>query len=240
MAQGQVHLDAAGGGRVVHDLALSDGRLAVARTAGPLQGRTEGAVAWVCTSGGEGRLAVDDEAIDVASRGTVFDAPGASAYVAPGSTFAIDGDVEAVIVWRTWPRQETSRLLDAAEVVEEDRGSGASARRVRTYLPQGPLIAGETLNPPGGWSSYPPHRHEHEEVYVYRFAPAGGFGVAVNYDTDGDSARIVRDGDVQRIARGYHPVVAAPGYAMYYLWALAGESERLTPELDPAHAWANG
>ena len=32
----------------------------------------------------------------------------------------------------------------------------------------------------------------------------------------------MHDGHVQRIASGYHPVVAAPGYAMYYLWALAG------------------
>ena len=48
---------------------------------------------------------------------------------------------------------------------------------------------------------------------------------------------IVRDGHVQRIASGYHPVVAAPGYAMCYLWALAGESTTLTPAYDPVHAW---
>ena len=49
------------------------------------------------------------------------------------------------------------------------RGDGATQRRVRTYVPEGELIVGETLNPPGGWSSYPPHRHDHEELYLYRF-----------------------------------------------------------------------
>ena len=45
---------------------------------------------------------------------------------------------------------------------------------------------GETLNPPGNWSSYPPHKHDQhnppeevalEEVYLFRVEPAGGFGV---------------------------------------------------------------
>ena len=34
-----------------------------------------------------------------------------------------------------------------------------------------------------------------------------------------------------------YTVVAAPGYAMCYLWALAGESTTLTPSYDPVHAW---
>ena len=93
------------------------------------------------------------------------------------------------------------------------------------------------MNQPGGWSSWPPHRHEHEEVYVYRFDPAQGFGVALTYGGATELARIVHDGHVQRIPSGYHPVVAAPGYAMYYLWALAGQSDSLTPILDPVHAW---
>ena len=48
-----------------------------------------------------------------------------------------------------------------------------------------PLIAGETVKPPGGWSSWPPHRHEHEEVYLYRFDPAQGFGISMSYGERG-------------------------------------------------------
>jgi 5-deoxy-glucuronate isomerase len=48
------------------------------------------------------------------------------------------------------------------------------------------------------------------------------------------------------IPGGYHPVVAAPGYRLYYLWAIgacAGSPRALATFDDPAHAWlarANG
>ena len=53
------------------------------------------------------------------------------------------------------------------------------------------MIVGETINPPGNWSSYPPHKHDRlvpgvevplEEVYHYRFSPAGGFAIQRVYD----------------------------------------------------------
>jgi 5-deoxy-glucuronate isomerase len=129
-------------------------------------------------------------------------------------------------------------------------GTGNWARTIRTIL--GPddeaarLILGETLNPPGNWSSYPPHKHDRnappdevalEEVYLYRFEPAAGFGVQLVYDDTDERARIVRDGDVVAIPSGYHPVVAAPGYALYYLWVMAGEGREMAPYLEPPHAW---
>jgi 5-deoxy-glucuronate isomerase len=215
-----------------------DSRLAVGRGSGGLRGSTEGAVAWLLVERGSGRLTVDDLSAEVAGRTDVFDEPGWSAIVPPDTDFAVDGDLDVTIVWRDGRFPLPARLIAPDEIAEEDRGSGANARRVRTYVGEGPIIAGETLNPPGGWSSYPPHRHEHEEVYLYRFQPAEGFGVAVMYEDSDDKATVVRDGTVQRISRGYHPVVAAPGYTMYYLWALAGASETLTPEFDPVHAWA--
>src|SRR5437667_126034 len=47
------------------------------------------------------------------------------------------------------------------------------------------LIVGETTNPPGNWSSAPPHKHDRygdgevamEEVYVYKLNPQQGFGL---------------------------------------------------------------
>jgi len=47
----------------------------------------------------------------------------------------------------------------------------------------------------------------------------------------------VRDGDAVLISRGYHPVAAAPGYSLYYLWVLAGEQRQLVVFEDPAHRW---
>jgi 5-deoxy-glucuronate isomerase len=216
------------------EVLLEPPRLGVIRGAGAMTARAEGCVAWVLVDGGGGVMTVDGERVEVSPRRAVFAEPGWSAYLGSGSTVAFDGDLTWTAVWREDSTGAT-RIIDPATISTEDRGSGASARRVRTYLPEGRIIAGETLNPPGGWSSYPPHRHEHEEVYLYRFAPSDGFGVAVEYD-DRDAARVVRDGSVQRITSGYHPVVAAPGYEMYYLWALAGDSDVLTSEFDPVHA----
>ena len=130
-----------------------------------------------------------------------------------------------------------SRLISPEEVTDEERGEGATLRRVRTYVGEGPLIVGETLSPGGLWSSYPPHRHAHEEIYLYRFDPPNGFGLQMRSESDDDEhAVVVRDGRIERITSGRHPVVAAPGATLYYLWALAGDEDTLTTELDPRSA----
>ena len=48
---------------------------------------------------------------------------------------------------------------------------------------------------------------------------------------------VVRDGDVVVLPYGYHPVAAAPGYSLYYLWAMVGAERRLALYEDPAHRW---
>jgi 5-deoxy-glucuronate isomerase len=215
----------------------ADGRLGVARTVGPAHGHTADAVAWIVVERGAGRLVAGDAEADVHGREDVFDGPGWSAIVGRTTEFAIEGDVAATTVWCTADRDVTTRIVDPGEVAEEERGDGATRRRVRTYVAEGPLIVGETLNPPGGWSSWPPHRHEHEECYLYRFSPPHGFGVHVGFDDAGaepvDQPVLVRDGHIERITRGWHPVVAAPGATMYYLWALAGDADAVDTRVDP-------
>lgn len=119
------------------------------------------------------------------------------------------------------------------------------------------LTVGETYNPPGSWSTYPPHRHDrdrpedggeppetqHEEVYVFRFTPVQGFGLARIYaeataSPGADQTLSFEHGDVLAVLQGYHTVCAAPGYHLHYLWALAGQGHG--PALsrpDPAHLW---
>jgi len=219
-----------------HAVLLEPPRLGVACGGGPVVLQPDMAqVAWVLVEGGEGELHLADARIAVRGRDTVFDGAGWSALLAPGAEAVLAGDLRWTVVWRALDgRTLESRVLAPDDVIQEHRGDGSCARLVRTYLPEGALIAGETVNPPGGWSSYPPHRHEQEEVYLYRFAPPHGFGVTVEYDDDRNDARMVRDGSVQRIRRGYHPVVAAPAAAMAYVWVLAGDHDVLTPEFDPA------
>ena len=108
---------------------------------------------------------------------------------------------------------------------------------------------GEGMIPSGNWSGYPPHRHEKnnppvelamEETYFYRFDPVQGFGIQKVYQPDGsvDETYTVRNNDTVAIADGYHPLCGAPGYQMYYLWTMAGDSGRgLVSTQDPAHSW---
>lgn len=216
-----------------------DGRLGAARTDGCVSGTTDAALAWLIVEDGSGRLRAASDEIEVVGRADVFERAEWSVLVGPGTRFELDGDLRATVVWRATERSTPTRAIDPTSVQVEARGEGATARRVRTYVSEGELIVGETLNPPGGWSSYPPHRHEHEELYLYRFDPAFGFGVHVSYDDSADSAavaRVVRDGSIERITDGYHPVVAAPAAAMYYLWALAGDHDTVDTRIDPLYA----
>jgi 5-deoxy-glucuronate isomerase len=114
------------------------------------------------------------------------------------------------------------------------------------------LLVGETINIPGNWSSYPPHKHDtdnppreavYEEVYFFSVKPVGGFGIQRIYERTNekdtlDEVFAVEDGDTVIIPRGYHPVVAAPGYQLGYIWALCGTGHAYGAwNDDPAHAW---
>jgi 5-deoxy-glucuronate isomerase len=78
-----------------------------------------------------------------------------------------------------------------------------------------------------------------EEVYLYRIDPPRGFGLQRIYSPDGglDEPLVLKDRMAVGIRSGYHPVVSAPGYRLYYLWFLAGESRELIAYDDPDHAW---
>ena len=110
------------------------------------------------------------------------------------------------------------------------------------------ILGGETLNPVSNWSSAPPHRHDEdnipiesdmEEVYFFKLWPRCGFGMQriYTYDKKVDEAHTLNDGDTTAIPVGYHPVVAGPGYQIYYLWFLAGKKRILCQNDDPDHAW---
>lgn len=106
---------------------------------------------------------------------------------------------------------------------------GDTANRfVRTVIddsiaPYSNLVIGEVINRPGKWSSYPPHHHIQPEIYHYRFYPEQGFG----FCSEGENVYKVHNGDTAVIRGGVvHPQVAAPGYAMYYLWMIPHSPKR--------------
>lgn len=150
-------------------------------------------------------------------------------------------------------------LVGPEQTVVKEIGRDNWMRRVMTAIGDNVaarrLIVGETLNPPGNWSSAPPHKHDRnrppqegvmEEVYYFQLKPAQGFGFMRVYTAPDDpepfdEALVIEDGDTVLIPRGYHPVVAGPGYRLHYTWALAGEERRYGAwSDDPRHAWIKG
>ncbi len=116
-------------------------------------------------------------------------------------------------------------------------------------LPARRLIVGETFTPSGNWSTYPPHRHEvenlpheayQEEMYFFKVNPADGFGICVYYNDQGEEENFtVRDNTIMMAPLGYHTVVSAPGYTTYYLWFLAGEHRIQAVASDPNLDWVS-
>jgi 5-deoxy-glucuronate isomerase len=187
-------------------------------------------------------------------RANVFEAPGDAVYAPPGSTVRLTATSEAELAVASAPVDTLvpgeARIIRPSDQEIAQRGEVNWSRSVRTILgpndTAGRLLVGETINPPGNWSSYPPHKHDThnpphevqlEEVYLFKVAPEGGFGVQLLYDGDGERSFVVHDNDVAAIKSGYHPVVGAPGYSLYYLWVMAGTGRQMIPALDPQHAW---
>jgi 5-deoxy-glucuronate isomerase len=189
------------------------------------------------------------------ARANPFEAPGHAVYAPPGEALELTAQHggAVVVIAAAAPGPDApgpGRIIQPGDQEIAERGRDNFSRTVRTIL--GPddrasrLLAGETLNPPGAWSSYPPHKHDThrppdevklEEVYLFCVRPRGGFGVQMLYEPGHERAFVVHDGDVAVIRSGYHPVVAAPGYELYYFWVLAGEGRQMVPWLDPDHAW---
>jgi len=199
---------------------------------------------------GHGTWSAGGETWEVKRKG-VFDEPATALYLPPGvhATFAASSPLEAILI--STPAKAGGRpvLVRPADVEVHHRGRGIYTRDVHDLFVRDAhatrLMVGETFNPPGHWSSFPPHKHdgrdgepELEEIYHYRVNPPQGFGQQMLYAT-GDETVIheVRDGDVVVLPYGYHPVSSPPGYHLYYLWAMVGAERKLALYEDPAHRW---
>lgn len=195
----------------------------------------------------------------VGQRADVFSGPPVMVYVPPNSTCEILGDsspTDMGLFSAPSTASGPSALLDGATVKAIRVGQDNWQRTVYTALGEETsaerLLAGETMNPPGNWSSYPPHKHDRmnlpqeaplEEIYFFQIKPSQGYGMIWTYTTPGDpdgfsTVFVVENGDTVLLPKGYHPVVAAPGYQLHYTWVLAGDERRYGAWYeDPRHAW---
>lgn len=195
----------------------------------------------------------------VGGRPNVFNGKPHSIYIPAQSKFTITADSAVEIALPSAPSD-----LEVAPYVIEPRqvanGAWGAANFKRYYhqiltlasqpeLPARRLIVGETFTPSGNWSTYPPHKHQvddlpreayHEEMYYFRVNPNDGFGICRYYNEEGEEENFtVRDNTLHMLPRGYHTVVSAPGYTTYYLWFLAGNQRVQGVVDDPQVGWVN-
>ncbi|MDA9930838.1 5-deoxy-glucuronate isomerase [Alphaproteobacteria bacterium] len=148
--------------------------------------------------------------------------------------------------------QHQARMITPQMMSFEVRGSGTNTRHVCNILPEtepaDSLLVVEVITPSGNWSSYPPHKHDTdnlpeesylEETYYHRINPESGYVLHRVYTDDRslDEVMAAEDHDVVLVPKGYHPVGAPHGYESYYLNVMAGPKRIWKFKNDPAHEW---
>ena len=194
---------------------------------------------------GTAEVTADDQSWKLGGRRTVFDGLGWCLYLPldTEATVTAASDLEIAIAAAPATTKHEPVLVTPDDTDIELRGGGNASRQVNSpdaaRLPADRLHVIEVWTPGGNWSSYPPHKHEHdrdgeselEETYYYRLRdPENGWGVQRVYspERDFDLVQTVRDGDLLLIPWGYHTTVAAHGHDLYYLNVLAGPAPKRT------------
>ena len=204
-----------------------------------------------------GRCSVESTAgswLNFGSRAHVFAGLPTALYLPIDTEFTVvaETDCEIALCFSRAEEKFPARLVNPDEIEVEIRGGANATRQINHILkPEFPghrLLLVEVYTPSGNWSSYPPHKHDvHsppeevdlEELYYYKVDRPEGYAIQRVYTSDGriDQTLTVRDGELVLIPEGYHPVVAAHGYNVYYLNALAGSARSMAASDDPDYAW---
>jgi 5-deoxy-glucuronate isomerase len=194
---------------------------------------------------------------NLGDRADVFSGMPTSLYLPRQTDFTLSAETDCEIACCFCRAEEEfpARLIRPEDVEVEVRGGGNATRQINHILkpdfPAQRLLIVEVYTPSGNWSSYPPHKHDvHqpptevdlEEIYYYKVDRPEGYAIQRVYTKDRrlDATLTVRDGELVLIPEGYHPVVAAHGYNVYYLNALAGSARSMAASDDPDFAWVRG
>jgi 5-deoxy-glucuronate isomerase len=204
-----------------------------------------------------GRCSVESSAgswSNIGGRAHVFSGMPYALYLPIETVFTVsaESDCDLAFCFCRAESKYPARLVTPDDVEVEIRGGANATRQINHILkPEFPaerLLIVEVYTPSGNWSSYPPHKHDvHnppdevdlEEIYYYKVNHPDGYAIQKVYTADRriDQTLTVRDGEIVLIPEGYHPVVAAHGYNVYYLNALAGSARSMAASDDPAYAW---
>jgi 5-deoxy-glucuronate isomerase len=197
---------------------------------------------------------------ELGERMSPFEGKPWSVYVPAGSSWSVKATTPLELAVCSAPGAGGSlpvRVIAPDDLGQEVRGKGTNTRYVTNILPEGEpaesLLVVEVITPGGHTSSYPPHKHDRddlpresylEETYYHRLKPPQGFAfqrVYTDVGEDGtrelDETMAVEDGDVVLVPKGYHPCAACHGYDLYYLNVMAGPKRTWKFHNAPEHAW---
>jgi 5-deoxy-glucuronate isomerase len=211
---------------------------------------------------GKGQVRADGAELGcIGERMSPFDGKPWSIYIPPGVSWSVTAETDVELAVCSAPgdgRVRTVRVIAPGELGQEIRGKGTNVRHVTNILPESDptaasLLVVEVITPGGHTSSYPPHKHDRddlpreshlEETYYHRINPPQGFAfqrVFTDADQHGkrelDEAMAVEDGDVVLVPKGYHPCAACHGYDLYYLNVMAGPKRTWKFHNAAEHAW---
>jgi len=186
-------------------------------------------------------------------RKNVFEEKASAIYVPRNTKISLFASKESEIALcktKVSVDSQLSIILPSA-IKEQLRGDYGFRRKVYDILGEDglsvKLVVGETINFKGEWSSFPPHKHDTnsaievkmEEIYLFKLNPPDGFGMQRIYTQDKmlDESIHIETNDIVLIPKGYHPVCVIPGYELYYLWVLVGDSKKLMPNTQENYKW---
>jgi len=191
----------------------------------------------------------------VGERMSPFEGKPDSVYVPGGSSWKATAETVVTLAVCSAPSLGgglPARRIAPADVGQEVRGKGTNTRYVTNILPEtaaaDSLLVVEVITPGGHTSSYPPHRHDTddlprqsflEETYYHRINPPQGFAFQRVYTDDRslDETLLVEDGVVTLVPKGYHPCATIHGYDLYYLNVMAGPTRTWKFHNAPEHEW---
>jgi 5-deoxy-glucuronate isomerase len=193
------------------------------------------------------------DGLELPGRASVWDGLPSAAYLPPGRTASVAplaGAVTVAVASAPASGRDTARDpvgIGPEDVRVEVRGAGNATRQINHIItpgfPADRLEVVEVYTPSGNWSSWPPHKHDTddmpreailEEIYHYRFRRHEAWGVQRLYGGSNEGLWAVGDGETVIVQDGYHPFVATHGDDAYYLNALAGDHRTMACSFDPA------
>ena len=191
---------------------------------------------------------------EIGKRGDVFGGPATAVYVPRNRAFTVTAKTELTIAVCKSPavKDFDPVLVKPEDVIVKDLGKPGWERQAHFIIDErldaNLLYIGEAFVEGGQWASYPPHKHDEdnmpaeciaEEIYYFLFDPRQGFAVQCLYTADGalDEAYRVKNDELVEFPYGYHTTVSTPGYQTYFLWLMAGDYQGFNRSNDPEHDW---